>query len=114
MKELAGIIRLPFLPLAPVCVFLAAGLAYSMTGEINWGLLTLILFGAISAHIAVNALNEYQDFHSGLDLQTERTPFSGGSGTLPENPHLAPQALKINIVAIVLTMLSGLVLIYLQ
>ena len=114
MKELAGIIRLPFLLLAPVCVFLAAGLAFSMTGEIDWGLLSLILFGAISAHIGVNALNEYQDFHSGLDLQTERTPFSGGSGTLPENPHLAPLALKISVVAITLTVLSGLVLIYLQ
>ncbi len=114
MKELAGIIRLPFLLLAPVCVFLAAGLAFSMTGEIDWGLLSLILFGAISAHIGVNALNEYQDFHSGLDLQTERTPFSGGSGTLPENPHLAPLALRISIVAIVLTVISGLVLIYLQ
>ena len=114
MKELAGIIRLPFLLLAPVCVFLAAGLAFSMTGEIDWGLLSLILFGAISAHVGVNALNEYQDFHSGLDLQTERTPFSGGSGTLPENPHLAPLALRISIVAIVLTVISGLVLIYLQ
>ena len=114
MKELAGIIRLPFLLLAPVCVFLAAGLAFSMTGEIDWGLLTLILFGAISAHIGVNALNEYQDFISGLDLQTERTPFSGGSGTLPENPHLAPLALRISIVAIMLTVISGLVLIYLQ
>ncbi len=114
MKELAGIIRLPFLLLAPVCVFLAAGLAFSMTGEIDWGMLSLILFAAISAHIGVNALNEYQDFHSGLDLHTERTPFSGGSGTLPENPHLAPLALKISVVAIALTVLSGLVLIYLQ
>lgn len=114
MKELAGIIRLPFLLLAPVCVFLAAGLAHSMTGEIDWGLLSLILFAAISAHIGVNSLNEYQDFHSGLDMNTERTPFSGGSGTLPESPHLAPLALKISIVAIALTIISGLVLIYLQ
>ena len=113
-QALAGIIRLPFLLLAPVCVFLAAGLASYNTGEINWGLLGLITFCAVSAHIAVNALNEYQDFHSGLDLQTERTPFSGGSGTLPENPHLAPLALKISIVAIVLTVMSGLLLIYLQ
>ena len=114
MKELAGIIRLPFLLLAPVCVFLAAGLAYSMAGAIDWSLLSLILFAAISAHIGVNALNEYQDFNSGLDMNTERTPFSGGSGTLPENPHLAPMALKISLFAIALTVISGLVLIYLQ
>lgn len=114
MQAFAGIIRAPFLLLAPVCVFLAAGLAYSTTGEIDWGVLGLIMVCAVSAHIAVNALNEYQDFHSGLDLKTQRTPFSGGSGTLPENPHLAAAALKISLIAIGLTVLSGLALVYLR
>ena len=36
IKALAGIIRLPFLLLAPVCVFLAAGLASSMTEGHRW------------------------------------------------------------------------------
>lgn len=114
IQAFAGIIRAPFLLLAPVCVFLAAGLAYSTSGEIDWGVLGLIMFCAISAHIAVNALNEYQDFESGLDLNTQRTPFSGGSGTLPENPQLATAALKISIIAIGLTVLSGLAIVYLQ
>ncbi len=111
-QDIAGIIRFPFLLLSPVCVFLAAGLALNVIDQIDWGLLGLITFCAISAHIAVNALNEYQDFHSGLDLQTERTPFSGGSGTLPKKPELAPLALKISIAAIVLTIVSGLALVY--
>jgi 1,4-dihydroxy-2-naphthoate octaprenyltransferase len=34
-------------------------------------------------HAAVNALNEASDMTSGIDLRTTRTPFSGGSGTLP-------------------------------
>lgn len=114
IQAFAGIIRAPFLLLAPVCVFLAAGLAYSTSGEIDWGVLGLIMFCAISAHIAVNALNEYQDFESGLDLNTQRTPFSGGSGTLPENPQLATAVLKISIIAIGLTVLSGLAIVYLQ
>lgn len=114
MQAFAGIIRAPFLLLAPVCVFLAAGLAYSTTGEIGWGVLGLIIFCAVSAHIAVNSLNEYQDFQSGLDLNTQRTPFSGGSGTLPENPHLAKAALKISIITIGLTILSGLAIVYLR
>ncbi len=50
MQAFAGIIRAPFLLLAPVCVFLAAGLAYSTTGEIDWGVLGLIMF-AQSQHI---------------------------------------------------------------
>ena len=47
--------------------------------------LILALAGGLLAHISVNALNEYLDFTSGLDLTTLRTPFSGGSGTLPAN-----------------------------
>ena len=34
-------------------------------------------------HAAVNALNEASDMATGIDLRTTRTPFSGGSGTLP-------------------------------
>ncbi len=40
----------------------------------------LALLGAFLAHISVNTLNEYFDFKSGLDLETIKTPFSGGSG----------------------------------
>jgi len=114
ISAVAGIIRLPFLLLAPVCVFLAAGLAYSAAGELDWAMLGLIMLCAISAHIAVNALNEYQDFQSGLDLNTRRTPFSGGSGTLPGAPQLAPLALKISFIAIGLTIVSGLAIVYLR
>jgi 1,4-dihydroxy-2-naphthoate octaprenyltransferase len=39
--------------------------------------------GLIALHVAVNALNEMHDFTSGIDQHTTRTPFSGGSGTLP-------------------------------
>ena len=114
IQNLAGIIRAPFLLLAPVCVFLAAGLANSTSGQIDGWMLSLIMFCAVFAHIGVNALNEYQDFQSGLDLNTERTPFSGGSGTLPENPQLVPAALKISVIAIGLTMISGMAIVYLR
>ena len=56
-------------------------------------------WGRRGAHLAVNMLNEYFDFKSGLDFKTQRTPFSGGSGTLPANPHLARQALTTAIVS---------------
>jgi 1,4-dihydroxy-2-naphthoate octaprenyltransferase len=78
--------RPSFLILSPLCVLLGAGIA------VQHGLvppllqLALCLLGGLLAHIAVNALNEYQDFTSGLDLLTEKTPFSGGSGALPESP----------------------------
>jgi 1,4-dihydroxy-2-naphthoate octaprenyltransferase len=37
----------------------------------------------VGVHVAVNALNEASDYKTGIDFNTERTPFSGGSGTLP-------------------------------
>ena len=76
------------------------------------GIIRLILVCTIAAHVAVNALNEYQDFHSGLDLDTRRTPFSGGSGILPASPQLAPVAFKISLIAMMVTVLSGLVIVY--
>jgi len=68
----------------------------------------LALVGAICAHISVNAFNEFLDFRSGLDFRTERTPFSGGSGTLPEKPELARQALAVALIAFAITSLIGL------
>jgi 1,4-dihydroxy-2-naphthoate octaprenyltransferase len=44
----------------------------------------LAVVGLMLLHAAVNALNEASDMVSGIDLRTTRTPFSGGSGTLPE------------------------------
>jgi len=54
-----------------------------------------VLVGAVASHASVNAFNEYFDFKSGLDATTVRTPFSGGSGTLPANPALVRAALAI-------------------
>ena len=42
-----------------------------------------------------------------IDLETERTPFSGGSGTLPEHPELDRQALATATVSFVITGLVG-------
>jgi 1,4-dihydroxy-2-naphthoate octaprenyltransferase len=59
-----------------------------------------VLVGALAAHISVNALNEISDFSSGLDFRTERTPFSGGSGTLPKHPELLGAARRIALVSL--------------
>lgn len=87
-KSLLGTMRVPFLVLTPACVAVGVGTAYWQTGELNWFHVLLVLIGALSAHISVNAFNEYYDFKSGLDSRTIRTPFSGGSGTLPANPQM--------------------------
>jgi 1,4-dihydroxy-2-naphthoate octaprenyltransferase len=94
MGTLLGPMRVPFLILTPACVALGLGCAFRSTGTLHPVHALLVMTGAISAHISVNAFNEYFDFKSGLDFRTQRTPFSGGSGTLPAKPHLAGQALR--------------------
>ncbi len=99
--------RLPFLVLNPVCVLLGTASAYWVGKELNLFHLALIFIGAISTHISVNALNEYDDYKSGLDFKTQPTPFSGGSGTLPRHPEMEKTALFTGLVALGISVLIG-------
>ena len=107
-KLLPGTMRLPFVILAPVCSLVGLGTAYATTGHINWGYFVLAMISATSAHISVNVFNEYFDFRNGLDARTQRTPFSGGSGTLQAHPELAPQALLLGWIALAIPAITGL------
>jgi len=75
-------IRAPFLILTPISVFVGAAVAAYEGWAINAGYLAIAMVGAVLAHIAVNVINEYYDYQSGVDFKTVRTPFSGGSGIL--------------------------------
>lgn len=75
--------RPAFLILTPVCYLLGVSIAYN-EGHLNVPNILLGLLGAMCAHIGVNVLNDYFDYRSTLDLKTNRTPFSGGSGILPK------------------------------
>ncbi len=110
MANLPRLIRAPFLLLTPICVGVGAVAAWHDTGEIDLFRLVIIMIGALAAHISVNTFNEYFDFRSGLDLHTERTPFSGGSGALPENPGLASAALALAWGSFAVTVICGLLL----
>jgi 1,4-dihydroxy-2-naphthoate octaprenyltransferase len=54
----------------------------------------LTVIGLLLAHTSVNVLNDYFDYRSGIDEETTRTAFSGGSGILvqgllnPKSVHL--------------------------
>lgn len=106
--------RPPFLLLTPICVLLGMSLHLDVANWFTQTIPLLILIGALAAHISVNALNEYFDFSSGLDLQTTRTPFSGGSGALPNNPSAHGAALILGIASLTLCILIGLYFIYLK
>jgi len=107
-EAILGPMRLPFLVLNPACVGLGAAIAAWSGSEISIFYLILTFIGAVSAHISVNALNEYSDFKSGLDFTTKPTPFSGGSGTLPKAPEKAHFALITGLIAFAITALIGI------
>lgn len=74
--------RPQFLLLSVVLAFLGNSIAWYYNGFLL-GYALLAFVGLLLAHISVNVLNDYFDYRSGIDLQTKRTPFSGGSGILP-------------------------------
>ena len=106
--------RPPFLLLSPVCIFLACATAVASGAKLDGLLLFLVFFGAISAHISVNTFNEYSDYKSGLDALTRRTPFSGGSGALQENPEALGLVRLLAYITLFITIALGIYFIYLR
>ena len=85
--------RPQFLVLSVVLVLLGTAMAWN---EGHFGGLKFILttLGLLLAHASVNVLNDYFDYKSGIDLETTQTPFSGGSGFLP-NGLLEPKRIYL-------------------
>ena len=110
MKTLAASSRPPFLLLTLSSVLLGYAAARLTVDGIEAGMLLLVLAGALAAHASVNLLNEYFDFRSGLDLQTLRTPFCGGSGALPADPGSATAVLALGFGTLAVCIVIGLYL----
>jgi len=65
-------------------------------------------FGLILTHASVNILNDYFDYRSGIDIKTTRTPFSGGSGLLPEGKLTLNQVLILGAITLALAVPIGI------
>lgn len=100
--------RPAFLVLAPCCLSIALAFACIQGETLRPIQLMLILLASVTAHASVNMFNEYADFVSGLDFHTQRTPFSGGSGSLPASPELAVPVKFIAIINLLITVFIGL------
>lgn len=92
--------RPQFLLLTPVCVLVGLAVAVWELESISALHFVLAIVGALLAHISVNVLNDYFDFRSGLDLKTNRTPFSGGSGILPSGLLRSRQVYVFGVIAL--------------
>jgi 1,4-dihydroxy-2-naphthoate polyprenyltransferase len=101
----AGVARAPFL-LLPFTLVAAGSAAAAYDDRASVLATALALVGLVALHAAVNAFNEASDMRSGIDLQTTRTPFSGGSGTLPSGAIPVREAVGVGVVG----SLTGLVI----
>ncbi|MFC2014351.1 prenyltransferase, partial [Chloroflexota bacterium] len=98
--------RPQFLLLSIVLAFLGTCMAW-YDGAFHLGHAVLAFVGILLAHISVNVLNDYFDYRSGIDLETKRTPFSGGSGILPAGFLRPNQALWFGLVCLLLDIPIG-------
>ena len=97
-----------FLTLTPICVFVGIATAMKSGEHVSIGAALLVLLAALFAHLSVNLLNEYYDFRSGLDDLTMKTPFSGGSGSLPAHPEAASAVRASGMLTLLVTIAIGL------
>jgi 1,4-dihydroxy-2-naphthoate octaprenyltransferase len=100
--------RLWFIEIRPM--FLIGSVVVAFLGtSIAWadGFFSLIdavlaFIGLVLWHISVQVLNDYFDFKSGVDLRTQMTPFTGGSGILPANLLKAEAVFKFGLLSFAL------------
>ncbi|MFC2033739.1 prenyltransferase [Chloroflexota bacterium] len=107
LKRLFLETRPQFLTLSVVLMFLGTIIAW-YDGFFHFRHALLAGLGLLLAHISANTLNDYFDYKSKIDLATQRTPFSGGSGFLPEGLLSSRQVLWLGTITFVLAMVIGI------
>lgn len=98
--------RFQYLPLTVILVSLGTAIG-AYEGHFHFGYFLLAMFGSILVHMTVNVINDYHDYIDGIDLNTQRTPFSGGSGVLPMNLLKPKQAFWFGTICLLIAMVIG-------
>ena len=104
-------IRANFLVLAVLLVLIGIALSYKYVPAnhpIQWFDMALIIFGTVVAHASVNLFNEYSDHLTGIDKNTNRTPFSGGSGMMKSGFIKPAAVLAASIVTLLISVSIGI------
>ena len=103
--------RFQFIPLTIILVSLGTSIA-AYEGFFNLGYFALAMIGSILVHITVNVINDYYDYVDGIDLNTPRTPFSGGSGVLTRDLLKPRQAFWVATVSLLVAMVIGIYFVF--
>jgi 1,4-dihydroxy-2-naphthoate octaprenyltransferase len=98
--------RFQFLPLTVIMVSLGTAIA-AYEGYFHFGHFLLAMVGSLLVHMTVNVINDYHDYVDGIDLNTQRTPFSGGSGVLPLDLLKPRQAFWFGTICLLIAMVIG-------
>ncbi len=98
--------RFQFIPLTIILVSLGTAIG-AYEGHFHLGDFLLAMIGSILVHMTVNIINDYHDYVDGIDLNTQRTPFSGGSGVLPSNLLKPRQAFWFGTLSLLMAMVIG-------
>jgi 1,4-dihydroxy-2-naphthoate octaprenyltransferase len=98
--------RFQFLPLTVIMVSLGTAIG-AYEGHFHFGHFLLAMLGSLLVHMTVNVINDYYDYVDGIDLNTQRTPFSGGSGVLPLNLLKPKQAFWFGTICLLVAMAIG-------
>lgn len=79
------VVRIRFLLASVIAVSVGLAISWWKFQQFDpfYALLTYV--GVACLHASVDLLNDYWDYKRGIDKLTKRTPFSGGTGVLPEN-----------------------------
>jgi 1,4-dihydroxy-2-naphthoate octaprenyltransferase len=101
--------RPQFLLLSVALVLLGTAISFHQ-GHFNGLRFALTTLGLVLAHASVNVLNDYFDYKSGIDLETTRTPFSGGSGLLPQGSIAPKGAYRFGVGCLLAALLIGIYL----
>jgi 1,4-dihydroxy-2-naphthoate polyprenyltransferase len=99
-------IRVKFLLASVIAVINGLSIAVWRYKELNYLYAFLTFAGVICLHASIDLFNDYWDYKRGIDTNTKRTAFSGGSGVLPRNL-LKPNT--VYIAAIILLLIGSII-----
>ena len=100
--------RPQFLILSIILVVLGWSIALISGSAFSLQNFMLALTGLILLHISTNVLNDYFDYKSGIDLNTDMSPFNGGSGLITSGKISPKEILIFGIVTFLLAVPIGL------
>lgn len=105
-------VRANFLILAVFLVGIGLAITWKhqppVDGNFDFFHAALILAGVVMAHVSVNLFNEYSDYRTGIDFNTVRSPFSGGSGMIVSGRTSPRSVLLAAIITLALAFGTGL------